>query len=386
MLPHQGESLTQLVREEVLKLQPYKPGKPSEEVKRELGVEDVLKLASNENPIGPSPKALEAIQAALKEVHIYPDGGCHSLKHALASHLKIGEENLILGNGSDEIIKIIAETFLNQGEEVICGDPTFSQYAWAARIMGARCVAVPMKNFHYDLEAISLKIRPRTKLIFLGNPNNPTGTMITRQEVDNLLKNIPPHVIVVFDEAYSEYVTSPDFPDTLAYVRSGAQVITLRTFSKIYGLAGLRIGYAVAPPEMVDYMNRARNPFNANSLAQAAALASLADHEHVKKSQKLVAEGIKYLYREFKRMGLSWVPTQANFVLLHVGVDSHELFRKMLQEGVIVRPCGIFGLRDYIRVTVGTWAQNSRMVRTLENCLASFSRGDKLHMEQAAAK
>ena len=354
-----------LVRENLLEIEPYPPGKPIKEVERELGIEEVVKLASNENPLGPSPRAVEAMAQALPEVNLYPDGSGYYLKRALAAHLRVKEENIILGNGSDEIIRMIAETFLNAGEEAIMGDPAFLIYRLAVKVMKGQCRLVALKDFTHDLTAMAGMINARTKLIFIANPNNPTGTMVTAEEVDSFMKKVPERVMVIFDEAYYEYIERDDFPRTINYIRENRRVITLRTFSKIYGLAGLRIGYGVAPEELIKDMNRVRQPFNTNSLAQVAALSALKDEEHVRKSRQANREGKDFLYEELKKLKISYIPSQANFILINVHQEGKIISGKLLQEGIIVRPMGMYNLPHFIRVTVGTEKQNKRFIKAL---------------------
>jgi len=322
-------------------------------------------MASNENPLGPSPKAVEAMKQALPEVNLYPDGNAYYLKKVLAIHLRVGEGNIILGNGSDEIIRVIVETFLNEGEEAIMGEPAFLIYRLAVKIMKGQSRLVPLKDFTHDLEAMARAINERTKLIFIANPNNPTGTMVTVEEVDSFMKEVPEDVIVIFDEAYYEYIERDDFPRTIDYLKENRNVITLRTFSKIYGLAGLRIGYGVAGEELIRGMNRVRQPFNTNSLAQVAALAALGDQGHVKKSREANRDGKTFLYEELDKLKISYVPSEANFILVGVNEDGKVISHKLMQEGIIVRPMGMYNLPDFIRVTVGTEEQNKKFIKAL---------------------
>ncbi len=358
-----------IARQNIFDIKPYIPGKPIEEVERELGITNIIKMASNENPFGPSPRAIEAMKEALPKVSLYPDGNCFYLREALAGKIGVEMDNIIVGNGSDEILKLIAETFLNPGDEVIIARPSFSEYEFVGKIMAANCVFVPLKDFTHDLEAMGEAVTKKTKIIFICNPNNPTGTIVTKEEMEDFLKKLDPRILVVFDEAYYEYVDHEDYPETLEYVGEEQNVITLRTFSKIYGIAGQRIGYGVAKPRVISALNRVREPFNVNMLAQVGALAALKDEDHVKRSLEGNREGKEYLYRWFDERGLFYVPTQSNFIFLQVGVDSQELFQKMLQEGVIVRTGDIFGHPDYIRVTIGTMEENKRFTSTLEKVL-----------------
>lgn len=322
-------------RETILAIKPYVPGKPIEEVQRELGIKDVIKLASNENPLGPSPDAVRAIQEAAERVYLYPDGNCYYLKNALAEKHGVSPENIIVGNGTDEIIKMLAEAYLNPGDEIVVADPTFSEYEFAALVMAGRAVKVPCRSFRHDLKAMAAAITPRTRLVFICNPNNPTGTIVGQMMLDNFLKEIPPSALVVLDEAYADYVTAEHYPDSLAYVRYGRpNVIVLRTFSKIYGLAGLRVGYGVAVPEIIKNLNRVREPFNVNLVAQAAAIAALKDEAHYRKSREINIEGKQYLYEQFAAMGLTYVPTETNFIFVDVGQDSRGVFQELLKRGL----------------------------------------------------
>lgn len=363
-------AMADLVKENIRRLKPYVPGKPIEEVEREYGITNIVKMASNENPIGPSPKALAAMHEALESVGLYPDGACFKLKKALARHWNVPETELFTGNGSDEIIHNIAITFLSSGDEVIQGYPSFSQYETAATLCDCDCIMVPLKDFVFDLDAMADAVTEKTRIIFVTNPNNPTGTSVGQEDVDRLMSRIPERVIVVFDEAYYEYVERPDFPNTYDYVKAGRNVIILRTFSKIYGLAGLRVGYAIARPELVECLNQVRQPFCVNSVAQAGAIASLEDPDQVTRTRRLNSEGKVYLYREFEAMGLPYTPTDANFIWVDLKTDCKPVFIEMLKRGVIVRTGDIFGYPTHIRVTIGKPEDNQRFIRTLREVLA----------------
>lgn len=358
-----------LINPHIEDLKPYSPGKPIQELERELGIAGAIKLASNENSIGPSSKAVAAIKESLGEINRYPDGGGFYLKQNLAPSLGVGSENIILGNGSDELIEIICRTFLNPGEQVISADCTFIEYKLVSKSFGAEMVAIPLKDFTYDLEAMACAVTDKTKLIFIANPNNPTGTMVNRVIFDNFMGNIPPQVIVVMDEAYYEYVVSASFPDAISYIKQDRNIIALRTFSKIYGLAALRIGYGIAKPETIDYMNRVRLPFNVNSLAQVAAIAALSDEEHLSRSQEVVSQGREYLYSQFEEFSIDYIPSVANFILLNTRCDGRQVYQTMLKEGVIVRPMEVYNLPGYIRVTVGTEGENRRLIEALKRAL-----------------
>lgn len=356
-------------RPEIFKLKPYIPGKPIEEVKRELGIDNIIKMASNENPLGPSPLAMEAIAKVLPQIHRYPDANCFELKKGLADFYKVSTDSIIIGNGSDELLKLLAETFICPGDQVIIAQPTFSEYEFVSLVMGAECIKIPLKDYRLDREAIIKAITPKTKIIFVCNPNNPTATMLGAEEIRSFMDQVPDNIIIVLDEAYCEYVESPDFPDSLAYVRQGRKVIVSRTFSKIYGLAALRVGYALTTPAIAQAIERVREPFNVNTLAQVGALAALDDRDHVLKSQKLNHEGKLYLYQELERLGLKYVASETNFILIDCGEDCRRVFRELLQEGIIVRGCDHFGLPQAIRVTVGKPADNQRFIKSLEKVL-----------------
>lgn len=349
------------VHPDIAALSPYVPGKPIEELQRELGLTRVIKLASNENPLGPSPKALAVVNETAASLHRYPDGGAFRLREALADRWKVTLDHIILGNGSDEILGMLARTFLSPGDEAVMADQTFVIYKMEVMAAHGKAVTVPLKQWRHDLSAMAAAITARTRLLFLCNPNNPTGTMVSAEEVGRLLSRVPEHVIVVFDEAYVEYVRSAEFPDSLAYVREGRNVIVLRTFSKIYGLAGLRIGYGVTTPEMTNLLNRVRPPFNANSIAQRAALAALDDDEHVANSRAVNQAGMEQVVAGLKTLGFAPIPSEANFVYFDAGRDGRELFEALLRQGVIVRH--IEG--RMVRVTIGQTEDNQVFLTAL---------------------
>ncbi len=357
-----------LVRPWLHALEPYPPGKPIDELEREYGVSDSIKLASNENPLGPSPQALAALQGALAEIHRYPDGGCYHLRRGLARKLRVAPEALIFGNGSNEIIELIVRTFLHAGEEAVMADQAFVIYRMLVQAQGGRGIIVPLRNFTHDLEAMADAITPATRLVFLANPNNPTGTIFFAEQWREFLDAVPPDVVVVMDEAYAEYVEDPRYPEALADVGGERLLIVLRTFSKIYGLAGLRVGYGVAHPALIDLLNRLRAPFNVNTLAQVAALAALADDAHVERTRQVNREGMAFLRAAFTELGLECVPSWANFLLVRVG-NAARLYDALLRRGVIVRPVPVYGFPDHVRVTVGTPAENERLVAELRQVL-----------------
>lgn len=346
----------------------YDPGKPIEDVARELGLEpgSIIKLASNENALGPSPKAIEAMKEAIEKVHIYPDGGGWKLRTAIAEKFGFERENVILGNGSNEIIELIGHAFLRPGDNVVVAEHAFVVYKLMATLFGAETIEIPDPGFVHDLKAMAAAITPETKQVFVANPNNPTGTMVSQDEIERFLDAVPPHVIVIFDEAYYEFLDTPT--DTLKYVREGRNVIVLRTFSKIQGLAGLRIGYGLAPAALADVLQKCRQPFNSNSIAQAGALAGLADDEHQEKTRAMNRAGLKFYEEKFGQMGLEFVPSSANFVLVKVG-DGDRVFHEMMKQGVIIRAMRAYKLPEWIRITVGTAEQNQRCIDVLKSVL-----------------
>jgi len=357
-------------RPALARIEPYQPGKPIDEVKRELGLDDVVKLASNENPLGPSPKAVQALKGALDQLHIYPDGAFVDLRQALSRRVGLPPEQIIVGNGSDGIIKLIAEAYLEPGDEIVCAEPTFSQYAFAARLMGARDVTVPLVDMRHDLQAMADAIGPRTKAVFVCNPNNPTGTTVTAQEFAAFMERVPRHVLVVVDEAYQEYVDDPSATWGREWVdHPDRHVLVLRTFSKIYGLAALRVGYALGPAAVVAELKRVQEPFQVNALAQLAARAALDDEAHLERSRQVNRAGKEFFYQRLEALGLPYVPTQANFVLIDVQRDSRQVFQQLLHHGVIVRAGAALGLPTHLRVTIGTEAQNQRFFQALEAVL-----------------
>ncbi|MCX5707339.1 MAG: histidinol-phosphate transaminase [Candidatus Omnitrophica bacterium] len=357
-----------LVRKHILKIDPYEAGKPIDEIKRQLGFKEVIKLASNENPLGPSPKALEAIRKNLKLINRYPDSQGFYLKRKLAKALNFEPANIVLGNGSDELIDILIKTFVEEDEHILTADFTFLEYKIISQVKARTVITVPLKYFKYDLEAIKRKVDKKTKLIFISNPNNPTGTYVTKYELEEFMRDLPETVLLVFDEAYNTFIDVNDFPNSLSYIRS-KNVVVLRTFSKAYGLAGLRIGFAVARPEFTSYMEIARQPFNVNLLAQAAAIAALDDKKFLSKSRRVILEGKDYLYDNLTRLGLAYVPSVSNFILIDLARDGVEVFNKMLKFGVIVRDMKQYGLKNFIRVTIGTKKENERFIKVLRKVL-----------------
>jgi histidinol-phosphate aminotransferase len=346
----------------------YQPGKPIEETARELDVDphDIIKLASNENPLGPSPKALAAMRDALQSAQLYPDGGCFYLREALAPKLKVAPENIILGNGSNEIIEFLGHAFLNAGDDVIASEHAFIAYKLIAALFGARTIETASPDYCHDLEAILEAITPKTRLIFIANPNNPTGTLVSQAKIDNFLVRVPENIVTVFDEAYFEFLTDP--PDTLRYVHNGRNVVILRTFSKIHGLAGLRIGCGIAPRDLIAVLQKTRQPFNVGSIAQIGALAALNDDAHQRETKRITDEGRQYFQEQFAAMGMRFVPAAANFVMVNVG-DGAAVFKKLLARKIIVRQLKGYNLPEWIRISIGIMEQNRQCIAALKEVL-----------------
>ncbi|MGQ9630944.1 MAG: histidinol-phosphate transaminase [bacterium] len=354
----------------ILKVQPYQPGKPIEEVGRELGLSNIVKLASNENPLGPPASAVEAIKDMAGRVHLYPDGSGYHLKRSLSDHLGVGSENIILGSGSDEIVSLVCQGFLGRGKNAVMAKGAFIRYWMGTTLIGAKAVQVPMRDYTHDLKAMAEVVNPRTKVVFVCNPNNPTGTMNTADEVRDLVDRTPENVIIVFDEAYYEYIDDPNYPRTIDYIKEGREnIIVLRTFSKVYGLAGLRIGYGIAHPKLIEYLDRLRGPFNITSVALAAAEAALGDQEHVVRSKRMNDMGRNFLVRNFREMGIHFVPSVANFILFDTGRDGNSVFQDLMREGIIVRPMGGYGFPTFIRVTIGATDENEKLILALKKVL-----------------
>ncbi|MBU1853348.1 MAG: histidinol-phosphate transaminase [Candidatus Omnitrophica bacterium] len=355
-------------RKSILNIRPYKPGKPIEEVKREFGLKDVIKMASNENPFGPSPKALRAIKKALSTINRYPDGGCFYLRQALSKRLKVTKEQFIFGNGSDELIVLALRAFVNEGDEVVVARPTFLIYELASKIQGAKIKSVPTRYFKYDLKAMKNAINKNTRLVFIANPDNPNGTYVTRYELEIFLKDIPDSVLVFIDEAYFDFVEEKDYPNGLDYI-SRNNVIVARSFSKSYGLAGLRIGYGVSNSEVIRYMESVREPFNVNSVAQSAGLAALKDRKYLSKVKRMTQAGKRFLYSELKDLGLRYIPSVTNFVLVELGKNTEHICKRLLKKGVIVRNMKGWGMDTFIRVTVGRDKENRRFIQELKGII-----------------
>lgn len=367
--------IEKMVRTCIEKIPPYIPGKPIEEVERELGLSGVTKMASNENPLGPSKEARQAITNVLDKVSYYPDANNYYLKKALADELKVKEEQIIVGSGLDDVNRILAETILKPTDEVVIPQPTFSMYETVTLLMGAKPVLVKGSGLENDLSAMAAAVTKKTKLIFICNPNNPTGTIIKKSELREFLRGLSRNILVVVDEAYSDFADDPEFPNGIDLLKEGFDnLIIYRTFSKIHGLAGLRLGFAVAVPELIRNMLKVKDPFNVNLLAQAAGLAALRSKKHVLLSKELVQMGRRLFYKELDELGIGYLPTQANFILIDWGRDSREIYEFLLQNGIIVRPTHSFGLPNYFRVTFGTAEQNDRFFRILREGVKKLRR------------
>jgi histidinol-phosphate aminotransferase len=361
--------LTSLILPHLTQLTPYQAGKPLEELERELGLRDAIKLASNENPLGPSPLALAAIREHLPSLHRYPDSHSYYLKEDLARHLKLAPSQLILGNGSDEVLDLLIRALVSPGAEVLSTSHTFLMYGLLTQAVGGVFQPVPLKDLRVDLKAVARAVTSRTRLIILNNPNNPTGTVFFREEWEAFLAALPDQVAVVLDEAYLDFVEDSRVPQSLDYVGEDRLLVGLRTFSKAYGLAGLRIGYGFGPSELIDYLNRLRLPFNVNRLAQVAARAARPDEAFLAQTQELVHTGRDYLCQGLAGLGLSFVPSQANFILIRLPRPGQEVYQALLREGVIVRAMDAYGLPDYIRVNVGLPEENRRLLASLQKVM-----------------
>lgn len=357
-------------------LVPYPPGKPIEELEREYGISGSIKLASNENAWGPSPKAVAAIRDALQNLHRYPDGSCYYLVHSLAQKLGVRPEEIVFGNGSNEIIGLLITAFLQPGDEVITSHPTFLMYQKLVQVQGGSNTVVPLTaGMHHDLEAIRAAVTDKTRMIFFDNPNNPTGAIIPKEDFASFFASLPEDILVVLDEAYVDFVDPELRIDVLPYIRDKKPLAALRTFSKAYGLSGLRLGYGFMAAEIADYLNRVRQPFNVNTLAQVGGIAALADEEHYAMTLRNTREGIAWLSREVAELGCRPMPTHTNFFLIDVKGDGRKLYEHMLHQGVIVRPMQAYGFPNFIRITVGQKAENQRFVKALARSMEELGYG-----------
>jgi histidinol-phosphate aminotransferase len=354
----------------IRELQPYQPGKPVEELQRELGISDIIKLASNENPLGASPNVNAGIQAALPELARYPDGSAYTLKHKLAKFLDVQPNNLTMGNGSNDVLELLARVYLRPGLEAICSQHSFVVYPLATKVTGADLKVIPARNFSQDLEATLSHVTERTRIVFIANPNNPTGTWIDESTLTNFLDQLSDDVLVVLDEAYFEYVEADSYPDGIALFKRYHNVVVSRTFSKAYGLAALRMGYAVSHPDIADLMNRVRQPFNVNSLSLVAAEIALDDQEHVRKAVALNHQGMQTIVDACDDMGLGYIPSAGNFIAIDFDRDAMPIYQALLQEGVIVRPVANYEMPNHLRVTIGLEKENARFIEALRRVLS----------------
>jgi histidinol-phosphate aminotransferase len=357
------------VPEYIQSLKPYVAGKPLEELEREYGITDAIKLASNENPLGPSPLAVNAIQQAIEKLNRYPNGGCFDLCDRISKRFGVAKESIIFGNGSDDIIAMLARVLLQPGDEAVLPLPSFLFYDIMIRCAGAIPIEVPLIDHLTDLDGMLARIGPRTRLVFLNNPHNPTGALIARGALDDFVAAVPENVVLIIDEAYIEFVREPNCPSSLDYLDSGKMVVGLRTFSKAYGLAGLRIGYGWMPPYLAELLNRVRQPFNVNSLAQAAAVAAFEDEGFLNDTVELVSDELEFIYTALDSLGIEYLKSQANFLLIRVGKDANEVFEDLLRKGIIVRAMASYGYPDCIRVNVGLHNENVRLLEALPGVL-----------------
>jgi len=367
--------MIKLIRDNISKIQPYEPGKPIEVLRRELALEgEISKLASNENPLGPSPLAIKAVKKSLEEGHLYPDNSCYQLRARLAEHLGVSPQNLCLGNGTTELILLIGMTFLNPRETFVMSESSFIMGKLVAQVMDSRLIEVPLEDYRHDFESILKATTSDTKIIYLDNPMNPIGTMATEGEVSRFMENVPDDVLVIFDEAYYEYVDQENFPDTLKFIEEGKNVIVLRTFSKLYGLAGFRVGYCLANEGFIEAIKKVSPPFSVNRFAQIGASAALEDKEHIRKTKEMNETGKKFLYEHLEKMSVFYIPSETNFVTLDVKTDADRISEELQKKGVIVRTLAMYGKPTFLRITIGTLEQNKRFVKTFKQIYQKYKR------------
>ncbi len=366
--------IKEIVLPQLLTLAPYPAGKPISELERELGLKNIIKLASNENPFGPSPLAIKALSRELTNIFRYPDGNCYELKKKLSEKFHLKPENFIIGNGSNEIIELLIRAFVKDGDEVIMADPSFIVYRTVTIVSGGKPIFIKLKDFEFNLDAMYDAINKKTRMVIIDNPNNPTGVIVKKQKLDSFVKSLPESVILVLDEAYREFVLDDDYPGELDYIANGKAVVVLRTFSKAYGLAGLRIGYGITDESITEYLNRLRQPFNVNFAAQIAATAALDDEEHLRKTIENNREGMNFITKSMSALGLRYIPSHSNFVLVELPMDADVMYKEMLKRGIILRSMKGYGLPNYIRITIGLPEDNRRVVREFESILSSLSK------------
>lgn len=358
-------------RKVLKKIKPYLPGKPIWEAQKELGLDRVIKLASNENPIGPSPKAVKELSGCLTGLNRYPDANATNLKNKIVQKFGVIEENLIITNGADELITLISETFLEPGDEIIVPSPSFSEYDFGANLMGANVVTVPLnENFKFNIGEIISSVTERTRLVYICSPNNPTGTYLPRNELEQLLTSLPKHILVVFDSAYSHFATSADYTDGIEFVKKEYPIIVLQTFSKIYGLAGLRVGFGIAGESIINSILKVKEPFNVNSLAQVAATAAITDEDHVEASKEVNRVGREQLYQAFDGLKLKYIESMSNFVLVELGPKAKDIYLELMSNGIIVRYGNTWGMPEFIRISVGTPEENTIFIEQLTTILS----------------
>ncbi len=370
MISERPAWVDRVVSPHILSIPPYIPGKPIAELKREFSVQHAIKMASNENPLGPAPNALNALRDHLQDTHVYPESSAPRLRAELARKFNLSADSVILGNGSDEIMQMCAHVFIKPGDQAIIGEITFSMYRICVEAFGGAAVAVPLRNHKYDLSAMASSVTDKTKLIFLAIPNSPTGTIISRADFAGFIRDLPREgLILILDEAYREYVSEKDCPNGINYIGKGLPILVLKTFSKIYGLAGLRVGYGLTEPWLAELINRVRAPFNVNSLAQIAAFAALGDEDHIRRSLEVTRQGMRFLIEELTALGLEIIPSEANFLSFYAGSDAALIYKRLLERGIIVRHLASFGMEKYIRVTIGLKADNERFIAELKDIL-----------------
>lgn len=361
-----------IVLPQLEQITPYPAGKPVSELEREYGIKNIIKMASNENPFGPSPLAVKALGEALKNMFRYPDGNCYELRKKLSQKFNLKMENFIIGNGSNELIELLIRMFVRPGEEVIMGDPSFIVYRTATVVAGGKPVFVKLKNFEFDIDGMLSHVNKKTRMVIIDNPNNPTGVIVKKRELNYLVEKLPSNIVLILDEAYREFVTDKDYPGELDYVFCGKPVVILRTFSKAYGLAGLRIGYGITDEIIADYINRIRQPFNVNYAAQVAATAALDDEEHLKKTIENNIKGMNFIIEKMSSLGLNCIPSHSNFILIQLPCDADIMYKELLKRGVILRSMKGYGLTNYIRITIGLPEENERAVREIESVLKTL--------------
>lgn len=359
-----------LFRKELASITPYVPGKPIEEVKKEFGVEDIEKLASNENPLGPSPKAVEAIEKEAKSIHIYPDASAMLLRQEIAKEYDLSYENVVIGNGGEQILQMIAQTFINEGEEAIMASTTFGLYGSSVTHMGGVPIKLPLKDYKHDFEGFIEKLTDRTKLIYVCNPNNPTGNIMTKDEVQYLAENVPKDVVIIFDEAYYDYAkVNEDYPEALKILKERPNTVILRTFSKVAGIAGVRVGFALTSKEIAKEMSKVKGVFNVNKLAQVAAIGALNDKEHIQKTVELNYKSMSMMEEYFKESGLEYIKSNSNFIFVNVNMDSKVVSQKLMEQGIIIRPGYLWKWDNWIRVSTGTVEQTEKFLVKLHTLI-----------------